>query len=147
MRRGALLTALALGLSWAAAHALEFRSIKDTGVAFYDAPALSAKKLFLVSRYYPVEVLSLHKEWARVRDATGGIAWVPATALSTRRWALVTADQARVRATPAADGQLRFTVARDGVLEPLEVPKDGWVKVRHHDGSEGYARIGDLWGL
>lgn len=147
MRRGAWLAALTLGFLWSSAHALEFRSVKESGVALYDAPALSAKKLFVVSRYYPVEVLSLHKEWARVRDATGSIAWIQAAALSNRRWLLVTAEQSMVRATPSAGGKVRYVVPRDGVLEPLEAPKGGWVKVRHRDGGEGYARIDDLWGL
>ncbi|WP_230369385.1 SH3 domain-containing protein [Paludibacterium denitrificans] len=43
-------------------------------MALYEAPALTATKLFVVSRYYPVEVISRQKEWARVRDASGAIA-------------------------------------------------------------------------
>jgi SH3-like domain-containing protein len=145
MRRGAWMTALLLGLSWAAAHALEFRSIKESGVLLYDAPALSAKKLFVVSRHYPVEALSQYKNWARVRDATGSIAWVPLNMLSRERWLLVTADEAKVCDGP--NGAVKYRVARDGALALLEAPKNGWVKVRHRDGGEGYARIGDLWGL
>uniref|UniRef100_UPI000AF5CCEF SH3 domain-containing protein n=1 Tax=Aquitalea magnusonii TaxID=332411 RepID=UPI000AF5CCEF len=47
----------------------------------------------------------------------------------------------------SADGQPVFSVARDGVLQWQEAPKDGWVKVKHRDGSSGFARITDLWGL
>ncbi|MBI3146030.1 MAG: SH3 domain-containing protein [Pseudogulbenkiania sp.] len=138
---------LACGLAAPLANALEFRSIKETGVALYEAPALSAKKLFVVSRYYPVEVLTTQKEWSRVRDATGGIAWIPSAALSTQRMLLVVADKSEVRAAADATAPLRFAVPRDGVLELLEPPKAGWVKVRHRDGAEGFARITDLWGL
>ncbi|WP_199053509.1 SH3 domain-containing protein [Aquitalea sp. ASV15] len=147
LRRLVTAAAVLAGLHALPAQALEFRSVKETGVALYEAPALSAKKLFLVSRYYPVEVLSSQKDWARVRDATGGIAWIPQAALSGQRWLLVTADQAVVRATASADGQPLFSVARDGVLQWQEAPKDGWVKVKHRDGSSGFARITDLWGL
>ncbi|MDF0606090.1 SH3 domain-containing protein [Neisseriaceae bacterium TC5R-5] len=129
------------------AAALEFRSVKETGVALYEAPMLSAKKLFVVSRYYPVEVLSSQKDWERVRDATGGIAWIPAAALSKQRWLLVTADKAEVRSTASGVSSLVFTVPKDGVLELQDSPSAGWVKVRHRDGSLGYARITDLWGL
>ncbi|WP_024303920.1 SH3 domain-containing protein [Pseudogulbenkiania sp. MAI-1] len=138
---------LAAGLVSPLAHALEFRSVKETGVALYEAPALNAKKLFVVSRYYPVEVLSSQKEWSRVRDATGGIAWIPSAALSTQRTLLVVVDRSEVRAAADAAAPLRFVVPRDGVLELIEPPKAGWVKVRHRDGSEGFARITDLWGL
>ncbi|AXK38343.1 SH3 domain-containing protein [Crenobacter cavernae] len=147
MRPLVVALALAAGLTSLCAQALEFRSVKETGVALYEAPALNANKLFLVSRYYPVEVLSAQKEWARVRDATGGIAWIPASALSNQRWLLVTAERAEVRAGASDSAALRFAVPRDGVLELTEPPKAGWVKVRHRDGSEGYARIADLWGL
>ncbi|QEL54303.1 SH3 domain-containing protein [Chromobacterium paludis] len=146
MKRLALALLLALGAAQAA-QALEFRSVKETGVALYEAPSLTAKKLFVVSRYYPVEVLSSQKEWARVRDATGGIAWIPAAALSKQRWLLVTSPQAGVRGQAGESGKLLFTVPKDGVLEMLQPPQDGWVQVRHRDGSIGYARITDLWGL
>lgn len=141
------LLALCAGLLSSAAFALEFRTVKETGVALYEAPALTATKLFVVSRYYPVEVISRQKEWARVRDASGAIAWIPAAALSRQHWLLVTADQTLVKDTPVADGHTLFSVARDGVLEMLEPAKAGWVKVRHRDGSAGYASIADLWGL
>ena len=147
MKRLVYPLALSLGLLAHSAAALEFRSVKETGVALYEAPALTSKKLFVVSRYYPVEVLSSQKEWSRVRDATGGIAWIPAAALSKQRWLLITVDKAEVRATPANDGLLAYTVPKDGVVELQEPPKGGWVKVRHRDGSIGYARITDLWGL
>ena len=146
MKRLVITLLLALGAAQAA-QALEFRSVKETGVALYEAPALSAKKLFVVSRYYPVEVLQSQKEWARVRDATGGIAWIPAAALSKQRWLLVVSAQAGVRDKAGEDGKLLFTVPKDGVLELMEAPQDGWAKVRHRDGSVGYARITDLWGL
>ena len=35
-------------------------------------------------------------------------------------------------------------VFADEVLEP---PANGWVKVRHRDGQEGYARVAHLWGV
>jgi SH3-like domain-containing protein len=146
MKRLVVTLLLALGVAQAA-QALEFRSVKETGVALYEAPTLTAKKLFVVSRYYPVEVLQSQKEWARVRDATGGIAWIPSAALSKQRWLLVVSAQAGVRDKAGEDGKLLFTVPKDGVVEMQDAPQAGWVKVRHRDGSVGYARITDLWGL
>ncbi|KIA82169.1 MULTISPECIES: SH3 domain-containing protein [Chromobacterium] len=146
MKRLVITLLLVLGVAQAA-QALEFRSVKETGVALYEAPTLTAKKLFVVSRYYPVEVLQSQKEWARVRDATGGIAWIPSAALSKQRWLLVVSAQAGVRDKAGEDGKLLFTVPKDGVVEMQDAPQAGWVKVRHRDGSVGYARITDLWGL
>lgn len=147
MKHARVVVAAVLSLVASTAFALEFRSVKETGVALYEAPALNAKKLFVVSRYYPVEVLQTQKDWARVRDASGGIAWIPAAALSTRQMLLVTADTLAVRAAPADSAALLFQGGKDLALELVEPPQSGWVKVRHRDNTVGYARISGLWGL
>lgn len=139
--------ATVLALAAGTAFALEFRSVKETGVALYEAPSLSAKKLFAVSRYYPVEVLQNQKDWARVRDATGGIAWIPSAALSTRRMLLVMNDRLPVRAAPSDKAELVFLAGKDLVLELVEPPQSGWVKIRHRDNTVAYAPIDGLWGL
>lgn len=139
--------ALCLAAMTGQAAALEFRSVKETGVSLYDAPALSANKLFVVSRYYPVEVLTQQKEWARVRDASGGIAWIPAAALSVQRMLLVTAPDVLVRVAPSDGAKALFRVDKDAVLELMVPPSAGWVKVRHRDGSAGFVRITSVWGL
>lgn len=147
MKQARIVLATVLALMASTVFALEFRSVKETGVALYEAPVLSAKKLFVVSRYYPVEVLVTQKDWARVRDATGGIAWIPSAALSTRQMLLVTADQLAVRAAPAENAAVLFQARKDLALELLEPPQSGWVKVRHRDNTVGYAPISGLWGL
>jgi SH3 domain protein len=148
MKLSHTLAALVLAASAAApAFALEFRSVKETGVSLYDAPALNAKKLFVVSRYYPVEVLSTQKEWARVRDASGGIAWIPAAALSVQRMLVVTSAQAEVRVAAADSAAVAYRLDKDAVVELVEAAQAGWVKVKHRDGASGFARINTLWGL
>ena len=129
------------------ASALAFRSVKETGAVMYEAPALSAKKLFVVSRYYPVEVLSTQGEWSRVRDATGSIAWMPSAVLSSGRTLLVVVPRADIRAKADPKADVVFSVPRNGVLQLVTAPVNDWVSVRHRDGSTGFARITDLWGL
>jgi hypothetical protein len=36
---------------------------------------------------------------------------------------------------------------KDVVLQMVEPPKNGWVKLRHADGSSGYGQISAFWGL
>lgn len=129
------------------AGALEFRSVRDTGSILYEAPALSAKKLFVVSRYYPVEVMTTQDGWARVRDATGSITWIPVSALSPQRMLLVISDHADVRVEASVQAAIAFSVPKNGVLQLLDAPQGAWVHVRHRDGSSGFASITDLWGL
>ncbi len=54
-----------------AATAADFRSVTENGTVLYDAPSLKAKKIFVVSRDYPVEVMVIIDNWAKVRDPTG----------------------------------------------------------------------------
>ena len=147
MKPKSLLLAAALLALSTGASALEFRSVKETGVALYESPSLAGKKLFVVSRYYPVEVMSRQNEWARVRDASGGIAWVQFASLSPQRTVIVTAASVDVRVEPSSASALVFRADKDVALELLEPPKSGWVKLKHRDNQSGYAPISALWGL
>ena len=33
------------------------------------------------------------------------------------------------------------------IREFVDKPADGWVKVRHRDGSTGFIRVNQIWGL
>ena len=148
MRAGRLVWLLAGLMAYAPlAGALEFRSVRETGSVLYEAPALTAKKLFVVSRYYPVEVLSTQDGWSRVRDATGSISWMPSAALSSQHMLLVIVDRADVRVAGSRSAAVAFSVPKNGVLQMLEPPQNDWVHVRHRDGTSGYVSISDLWGL
>lgn len=137
---------LALGLATGApAQALEFRSVASDAAVLYDAPSAQAKKLFLLSRYYPVEVIVALDKWVKVRDAGGGLAWMETSKLSPKRTLLVTAPQAEVRAQADAASPLLFTADHDVALELLEF-EGAWIKVRHRDGLTGYVAMKDVWG-
>jgi len=135
------------GLAAAGAGAAEYRAIGDRAAILYDAPSLKADRLFVASRGYPFEVLVKLDQWTKVRDSGGEVAWVENRALGERRMALVSVPLADVRAAPNAQSPLVFEAYRQVLLEVLEPPADGWVKVRHRDGVVGYARAAHLWGV
>ena len=140
--------ALAIGcLASAGAGAAEFRAIGDRAAILYDAPSLKADRLFVASRGYPFEVLVKLDQFTKVRDAGGEVAWVENRALGERRMALVSVPLADVRAAPNAQSALAFEAYKQVLLEVLEAPAEGWVKVRHRDGQQGYARVAHLWGV
>ena len=60
---------------------------------------------------------------------------------------LVNVPVADVRAAPNAQAALVFEAFRQVMLEVVEPPADGWVKVRHRDGALGFARAAHLWGV
>ena len=139
--------ALLAGLLALPALAAEFRSIGDHAAVLYDAPSLKADRIFVASRGHPFEVLVKLDLWTKLRDAGGEVAWVENKSLGERHNAMVNVPVADVHAAPDARSPLVFEAYKQVLLEVLEPPADGWVKVRHRDGQEGYARVAHLWGV
>jgi SH3-like domain-containing protein len=144
VKRVALAALLTAG---AVAHGAEFRSVGDKPTILYDAPSAKADRLFAVTRYYPFEVLVKLDQWTKVRDANGEVGWIDNAALGDRATAVVTVPLADVRAAPDAAAPLVFEAYKQVLLEVLEPAANGWVKVRHRDGQEGYVRASHVWGV
>ena len=141
------LAALALFALAPSAAAGEFRSIAESGTLMYDAPSVRAKKLFVASRYYPVEIVINIDAWVKVRDQAGDLSWVEKKALSDKRTVVVTAAFVDVRQTPSEQGALVFQAQQGVALDVAEPQAGGWVKVRHAGGQVGYLKISQVWGL
>lgn len=144
MRR-TLLSLLLLVLS-ATAAALEFRAVVTDTAVLYDAPSLQAKKLFILSQYYPVEVIVTLDKWLKVRDASGALAWVEAAKLGDKRSVLVSVAEADIRSQPDPSAALVFKAERDVALELVAVAGP-WLKIKHRDGLSGYIAAKDVWGI
>lgn len=125
----------------------DFRSIAENGTVLYDAPSARAARLFVASRYTPVEIVVSIEGWAKVRDPAGDLTWVEKKALSDLRTVVVTAAVADARLSPSEQAELAFQVRQGVALELLEMASGGWVRVRHRDGQTGFMRMSQLWGL
>ncbi len=130
-----------------AALAGEFRSIGENATPMYDAPSVKANKLFVASKFYPVEVIVQVDNWTKVRDVAGDLAWVEKKTLSDTRTVVVTAPLADVRLKPDDGAPLVFQARRGVALEIVELGAGPWVKVRHRDGQTGFVRANQVWGL
>ena len=142
-----LAAAAVLLVAAGAASAAEYRSLGDRPAVLYDAPSGKADRLFVASRRYPFEILVKLDHWTKVRDANGEVAWVENKALGDQATVLVTVPLADVRASPSPQAPLVFEAYKHVLLELLEAPVDGWAKVRHRDGQEGFIRAAHLWGV
>jgi SH3-like domain-containing protein len=141
-------SALAASLAFAAcaAGAAEFRSLGEHSAVLYDAPSVKADRLFIASRYYPFEVLVKLDHWTKVRDANGEVAWVENKSLGERQTVMVSVPLADVRAGPSTQAPLVFEAYKQVLLEVVEPAADGWIKVRHRDGQQGFIRLTHVWG-
>lgn len=127
--------------------AAEFRSVNVPAALLYDAPALSATRVAILTEHYPVEIVSQTSEWAKVRDSAGQLLWIENKALSTRRTVLVVIHQAEARSAADANAPVVFRAEQQVALELLDAGIGPWVRVRHRDGAIGYMRADQLWGL
>lgn len=137
---------LALFYGASLAHAVDFVSVGEDRAILYDAPSLKAKKLFVVSRYMPLEQVVVLDNWIKVRDRSGGLYWMEKRVLSGKRFVVALPPLLDVRAQPDAGAARLFQVRQDVALERLESTGTGWIKVRHQDGETGYVRSTDVWG-
>lgn len=131
----------------APAMALDYRSVAEPAT-LYDTPSQKGVPLFVIARQTPVEVVVALEGWSKVRDASGGLAWIEKRLLSERRTVQVKVDRAQIRNAANAEAALVFEAERDVVLELADpLPLNGWAKVRHRDGQSGFVRAEQVWGL
>src|SRR5258708_12470976 len=89
-----------------------------------DAPPARAKKLFVASRFYPVEIVINIDNWVKVRDQAGDLAWMEKKALSDKRTVIVTAAVADARQA-ASDAPVLVFPAPRGLPPHLPPPAAG----------------------
>lgn len=126
-------------------HAFDFISVAEAAI-LYDANSLMAKKMFVATRYLPLEQIVVLDNWVKVRDNSGKLFWIEKTRLSSKRYVMVTVPNTSVYRNPDAGSALVFKATQQLGLEWLGNTGSGWVQVRHADGSSGYLKSVDVWG-
>lgn len=139
------LTALLLFGVSNAAFAFDFVSVAEPAI-LYDANSLKAKKLFVATRYLPLEQVVVLDNWVKVRDNSGKLFWIEKRQLSSKRYVMVIVPVTTVYRNPDENTDLAFKATQQLGLEWLGNTGSGWVKVRHADGNMGYLKAGDVWG-
>ena len=115
----------------------DFRAVAEPAAVLYDAPSVKARKLHLLGRGYPVEILVVVEGWTKIRDASGELAWIEAKNLGERRSIMVTAKLADVRQAADDKAPLVFQAEQHVLLELVELTGTGWARVAHRDGQSG----------
>ncbi|MBI5889682.1 MAG: hypothetical protein HZB47_03265 [Nitrosomonadales bacterium] len=128
-----------------AATAFDFVSVAEPAI-LYDANSLKAKKLFVATRYLPLEQVVVLDNWVKVRDNAGKLYWIEKRQLSSKRYVMVTVASANVLRSPEEDAEVVFRATQKLGLEWLGNTGNGWVKVRHEDGTAGHIKSDEVWG-
>jgi SH3-like domain-containing protein len=137
--------AVLAGVATGPAAAFEFRSVGDPAAVLYDAPSAKSRKLYVVNRGYPLEIIVTVEGWSKVRDASGELMWIETRNLADRHTVIVKVPLAQVRER-AEDGAPVVFQAQQGVLLDLLDVAGEWLHVRHRDGQSGYVKVGQVWG-
>ena len=141
------LAALLLVSATGGALAIDYRSVSVPAAILYDAPSQQGKKLYLIKAQTPVEVVVRLEGWFKVRDVEGTLAWLEPRSLSERRTLMVTAPHAELRQSDNVEAPLLAELDKWVVVDFVEMASPGWAKVRHRDGTIGYLRSTQVWGL
>ncbi|MDQ3195211.1 MAG: SH3 domain-containing protein [Burkholderiales bacterium] len=142
-----VLVAFLLAFAGQANAAPEFRSVTEDAAVTYDAPSLRARKLSILSRGYPLEIVVSLAGWVKVRDANGELAWVENKAIGEKRSVLVRVPIIDVREAANDKSAVVFRAEQNVVLDFIEYSAPGWAKVAHRDGQSGYVRTSQVWGV
>ena len=141
-----ILVISALGLLSAESRAIDFKSVGPGPAIMYDAPASKSRKLHVAPVGMPVEIVFANGDWVRVRDAAGDLSWMESRSLTTQRTVIVEVTQASARASASENAPVLFNAVKGVVLELVEPPASGWLKVKHRDGDIGYIKALEVWG-
>lgn len=134
------------GAGWGLAPAAEFREVGSPAAILYDGPSDRARRLFIVPRGTPLEVVSTLDRWVKIRDISGDVLWIPRTDLVEPRH-VVANTLAAMRKSPQSNAELVLQVERGVLLEVLEADAAaGWLRVRHRDGASGFVDAREVWG-
>lgn len=131
----------------APAGAADFRSVADNAAVLYDAPSAKAKKLYVIGRSYPVEVVVVVEGWTKIRDAGGELTWIESKNLSPHRTVMVKVGRADIRQAAADTAPLAFQAEQNVLLDLVELTGTGWARVAHRDGQSGYIKLNQIWGV
>jgi len=93
----------------------------------------------------PVQVVAETREWRRICDPEGGLAWVHKRTTDGRRSAMrIQASALPLLTAPKAGAKISAYLKGRSVAT-LDKCEKGWCRLRA-DGSQGWARESDIWG-
>lgn len=93
----------------------------------------------------PVQVVAETREWRRICDPEGGLAWVHKRTVDGRRSAMrVQSTNLPLLKSPKDGAKVTAYLKARGIAS-LDKCEDGWCRLRA-DGASGWAREREIWG-
>lgn len=96
------------------------------------------------ARGLPVQVVAETREWRRICDPRGGLAWVHGRTIDGKRNVMGARPPAAIHARAKGDSRV-VAYLRPDALAALDRCKDGWCKIKV-DKVSGWVRTASVWG-
>ena len=124
--------------------AAERMAVKATIANLRSGPGGKYEVLWQVEKYHPILVIEKKKNWYKIKDFEGDMAWIHKSLLGKINGVITTKAKCNVRSKPDKKGKILFTVER-GV--PFKVLKrsGNWIRIEHADGEIGWIYKSLVW--
>lgn len=121
-----------------------YASVKGDRVNIRTGPGLQYKVINNVRSGFPLQVVSLEGQWARVADWQGGPGWIFAAFLSSNKTRMVIVDTAMIRSGPGKGYPVRTAFSYGTVFMSGE-SVDDWVQVKVKGQVSGWISSESAW--
>lgn len=122
-----------------------FVSLKSNKANARRGPGLTHRiDWVFLRRGMPLEIVAEHGHWRKVRDVEDATGWVHHALLRGDRTAVVIAERAVLRASPAPKAK-QVAQAEPGVIFSVDRCERDWCEV-HKDRFDGWVRKAEIWG-
>lgn len=125
--------------------AADFVRVKAERANIRKGPGTRFQKIWTAPTNYPYRVLKRNGKWLNVKDYQGYEEWIYAPLTDKKAAVIVRTKRANIRGGPGTGHNIRFTADR-GVAFRVLKRQGNWLKVRHHDGQEGWIYRNLVWG-
>ncbi len=122
----------------------KYVTVKKDGVNIRSAPNTKSEILWEVFKDFPLQVIGKKGDWLHTKDFEGDKGWIFKNLVSRRKKVIVKVNTANLRVGPGTNYELTATVKYGVVFTPLS-KQNGWIKVKHDDGTTGWIAAKLLW--
>ena len=112
-------------------------SVENDNLNVRRGPGTNYSVVMKVAKNYPFRIVDRSEEWLLVADFDGDRGWVSQKLVSLSPYVITRLDKCNVRQGPSTESKIAFTAER-GVLFKVQEEKDGWLRIKHSDGDEGW---------
>lgn len=127
------------------AQSREMVSVARPEINMRTGPGTGHDSVWLLSRGYPLQVLSRQGKWLQVKDFESDKGWVYRPLTDSTPHFVVKAKVANIRKSPSTQARIVGKAEYGDVLRTL-AHKGDWAKIRDADGLVGWVARRLLWG-